>query len=177
MAEKQRKLTDSTMITIRNNSGGGVYFNNDMGILRGWENPNSIKKISLVELTQSMSQRGVYVLFDKGSLIIDEPDAGEIREILGLSELDEYILTLKEIKELITSKDYNDLRNVIKWSNKFQKDTIIQTAINEKISDANVINVIKEITGQDITSLIVTERAEDKKKEEKEESRPPRKKK
>ena len=26
------------MITIRNNSGGGVYFNNDMGILRGWEN-------------------------------------------------------------------------------------------------------------------------------------------
>lgn len=177
MAEKQRKLTDSTMITIRNNSGGGVYFNNDMGILRGWEKPNSIKKISLVELTQAMSQRGVYVLFDKGSLIIDEPDAGEIREILGLSELDEYILTLKEIKELITSKDYNDLRNVIKWSNKFQKDTIIQTAINEKISDANVINVIKEITGQDITSLIVTERAEDKKEEEKEESRPPRKKK
>ena len=46
----------------------------------------------------------------------------------------------------------------------------------KKISDANVINVIKEITGQDITSLIVNERAEDKKEEEKEESRPPRKK-
>lgn len=176
MAEKQRKLIDSTMITVRNNSGGGIYFNNDMGILRGWEKPNSIKKISLIELTQAMSQRGVYVLFDKGSLIIDEPDAGEIREILGLTELDEYILTLKEIKELITSKDYDDLRNVIKWSNKFQKDTIIQTAINEKISDANVINVIKEVTGQDITSLIITEKAEVK-KEEKEEVRPSRKKK
>lgn len=177
MAEKQRKLTDSTMITIRNNSGGGVYFNNDMGILRGWEKPDSMKKISLVELTQAMSQRGVYVLFDKGTLIIDEQDAGEIREILGLSELDDYILTLKEIKELIKSRDYDDLRNVLKWSNKFQKDTIIQTAINEKISDANVINIIKEITGQDITSLIVTEKAEAKKEEEKEEVRPSRKKK
>jgi len=177
MVEKTKKLTDTSLITIRNNSGGGVYFNNDMNILRGWENPNSIKKISLLELMQCMSQRGIYVLFEKGSLIIDELNAGEIREMLGLPELDEYILTLNEVKELLKSKDYEDLKNVLKWSNSFQKDTVIQTAISEKISDANIINVIKEITGQDITSLIVTEKAEAKKEEVIEESRPVRKKK
>jgi hypothetical protein len=175
MAEKQRKLTDSTMITIRNNSGGGIYFKNDMGILRSWEKPSSIKKISLIELAQALSHKGVYVLFDKGSLIIDEDNAGEIREYLGLPELDEYVLTLKEVKDLLHSKDYKELRTILKWSDNYQKDTIVQTAISEKV-DANTISVIKEMTGQDITSLIIVEKEEEIKEETKE-VRPPRKKK
>ena len=180
MAEKTKKLNDTTMITIRNNSGGGVYFKNDMGILRAWEKPNSVKKLTLLELTQAMSQYGVYKMFEKGLLIIEDNNIGEIREMLGLPELDEYILTLDEVKELLKSKDYDDLKNVLKWSNKFQKDTIIQTAISEKVSDANVINIIKEITGQDITSLIIDDKdnkAETKKEVNSEETRPPRKKK
>lgn len=180
MSEKIKKLTDTTMITVRNNSGGGVYFQNDMGILRQWEKPNSIKKLSLLELTQAMSQHGIYVLFEKGLLIIEDDSIGEIREILGLPELDEYVLTLNEVKTLLKSKDYDDLKNVLKWSNKFQKETIIQTAISEKVADANVINIIKEITGQDITFLIVEEKevkTELNTENDKKEVRPPRKKK
>ena len=144
-------LKDSTLISIINNTGGGVAYYNDMGILRRWEMPGSVKKIQLLELQQSISQTGVYNLFERGSLLIDHNDAVDVMDMLGLSELDEYVCTLDEIGELLNGSDYDDLKAVLKWGSKSQTETIISLATNQKLSDANVISIIKEVSGVDVT--------------------------
>ena len=144
-------LKDSTLISIINNTGGGVAYHNDMGILRRWEMPGSNKKIQLLELQQSISQTGVYNLFERGSLLIDHNDAVDVMDMLGLPELDEYVCTLDEISELLDGSDYDDLKAVLKWGSKSQTETIISLATNQKLSDANVISIIKEVTGVDVT--------------------------
>lgn len=142
----QKTFKDTTLIEIVNNTGGGLSYYNDMGILRRWERPGSLKKIQLLELQQTISQTGVYNMFERGSLLINHNDAVDIMDMLGIPELDEYVCTLDEIEELLNGSDYEDLRAVLKWGSKSQTETIISLATNKKIKDANVISIIKEIT-------------------------------
>lgn len=151
MAQNNLKINDNTMIDIKNNTGGGLAYRNDMGILRRWERPNSIKKIQFLELQQTISQIGVYNMFERGSLLIDHNNAKEIMDMLGIPELDDYICTLDEIEELLNGSDYDDLRGVLKWGSKSQTETVISIATNKKIKDANVISIIKEVVGVDVT--------------------------
>lgn len=162
MAEKNVKINDDTMITVKNNTGGGVSFRTDIGILRRWERPNSTLKIKLLELMQSISKTGVYNMFARGLLLIDEDNANEIMDILGIPELDEYVCTLDEIDELLKGVDYEDLRNVLKWGTKSQTETIISIAANKSIKDANVIKAIKDITGVDVTIEAPIEKEKEK---------------
>lgn len=147
----QKTFKDTTLIEIVNNTGGGLSYYNDMGILRRWERPGSLKKIQLLELQQTISQTGVYNMFERGSLLINHNDAIDIMDMLGIPELDEYVCTLDEIEELLNGSDYEDLRVVLKWGSKSQTETIISLAANRKIQDANVISIIKEITKVDVT--------------------------
>lgn len=145
------KLKDTTLIEVVNNTGGGVSYRNDMGILRRWERPGSPKRIQLLELQQTISQIGVYNMFARGSLLINHDNAQEIMDVLGIPELDEYVCTLDEIEGLLNGLDYEDLKAVLKWGSKSQTETIVSLAANKKIKDANVISIIKEVTGVDIT--------------------------
>lgn len=150
------KINNETLITVRNNTGGGIAYKNEMNILRRWDRPNfkrpnSIKKLQFLELQQSIAQRGVYNMFANGMLLIDENNAQEIMELLGIPELDEYVCTLEEITSLLDGVDYEDLENVLKWGTQTQTDSIITVATNREIEDANVIKIIKDVTGVDVT--------------------------
>jgi hypothetical protein len=147
----KNNLKDTTLIEVVNNTGGGVAYHNEMGILRRWERPGSIKKIQLLELQQSISQTGVYNLFERGSLLINHNNATDVMDMLGIPELDEYVCTLDEIEELLSGSDYEDLRAVLKWGAKSQTETIVSLATNKNLKDANVISIIKDVVGVDVT--------------------------
>jgi len=147
----KKTINENTMITIKNNTGGGIGFRTGLGILRKLDRPNSVMKIKLDELMQSISQSGVYNMFANGLILVDEDNASEIMDMLGLPELDDYVCTLEEIEDLLSGVDYDDLRNVLKWGTKAQNSTIITVANNKGIKDANVIQIIKDVTGVDVT--------------------------
>lgn len=163
------KIKDDALIRVKNNTAGGIAYENHMGILQRWGEPKAIRLIKFIDILQSLSNRGVYNMYSNGYLLIDQDNARDVMDELGLPELDDYVCSLDEIEDLLKGKDLEDLENVLTWGSKSQTETIVSIATNNIIKDANVTSIIKNVTGVDVTINY-----EDMKKDKSKSSKPAR---
>lgn len=155
------KLTNETMVEVINTSSGSAGYIPEMStVSKKWERQGAIKKVKLGELRDVIGTTGGYVLFSENILLIKDE---AIREELGLPELDEYVLTDKEIKDLLNTKSADDLEDVVQNCSEDMLDTITMTAIKEEVSDLNKIKVIEDYTGVDVVDAIKELREENPK--------------
>lgn len=156
-----KKFTNETMIEVINTSSGSAGYVPEMStVSKKWERQGATKKVKLGELRDVIGTTGGYVLFSENILLIRDPEA---REELGLPELDEYVLTDKEIKELLLNKSIDELEEVVQNCTDDMLDTITTTAINEEVSDLNRIKVIEDYTGVDVIEAIKEKQEENPK--------------
>lgn len=140
------------MVEVINTSSGSVGYVPEMStVSKKWERQGATKKVKLGELRDVVGTAGGYVLFEENILLIRDP---EVREELGLPELDDYVLTDKEIKKLLKEKSLDDLEEVVQNCTDDMLDTITNTAINEEISDLNKLQLIEDYTGVDVVEAI-----------------------
>ena len=146
------KLTNETMVEVIYTSSGSVSYVPEMSTVgKKWERQGATKKVKLGELREVVGRQGGYVLFAENILLIKNP---EIREELGLPELDEYVLTSKEIQDLLNNKSVEELEDVVQNCTDDMLDTITMTAINEEVSDLNKLQLIEDYTGVDVVDAI-----------------------
>ena len=147
-----KKFTNDMMIEVINTSSGSVGYTPEMStVSKKWERQGTVKKVKLGELRDVIGTVGGYVLFSENLLLIKDAD---VREELGLPELDEYTLTDREIKDLLNNKSVDDLEEVVQNCTDDMLDTITNTAINEEVSDLNKLQLIEDYTGINVVEAI-----------------------
>lgn len=153
-----KKFTNDMMIEVINTSSGSVGYIPDMStVSRKWERQGTVKKVKLGELRDVIGTVGGYVLFSENLLLIRDE---EVREELGLPELDEYTFTEKEIKDLLKNKSIDELEEVVQNCTDDMLDTITSTAIQEEVSDLNKLRIIEDYTGVNVVEAIKTHQEE-----------------
>ena len=147
-----KKFTNDMLIEVINTSSGSVGYVPEMStVSKKWERQGAVKKVKLGELRDVVGTVGGYVLFSENLLLIKD---AEVREELGLPELDEYVFTESEIKELLKNKSVDDLEEVVQNCTDDMLDTITTTAIKEEVSDLNKLQLIEDYTGINVVEAI-----------------------
>lgn len=146
---KPRKLTDSTIVEVYNNTTGIVSFMAGNKNYK-WDRADVPRKVPLGDIRELMYSAGGEKLLRECLLIKDI----DVREELGLPIEKEQILDKNDISQLLSNGTTNELESVISITNDGIKDKIVSTAINEQITDTSKMEVIQKHTGIDVYAAI-----------------------
>lgn len=159
---KQRKLTDSTIVEVFNNTSGVVGFRSESNRKKyRWDKPDSRRKVTLGELKDLVYSSGGFELL-KECLLIKDID---VRIELGLPIEKEHILDDNDIVQLLKNGTAEDLENVLSKTNSGIREKTSAIAIELEISDLNKLEIIERYTGVDVLAQIKEKREEKNKKE------------
>jgi hypothetical protein len=145
-----RTLQDDTLIEVWNNHGWGVSYLTDR-VTRTWQSPGLVKKIPFGELYEAISYKGNRVLFEEGALLIKD---NEVRMQLDLPPLDEFSLTLEEMKELLKSGNLEKIENFLQYCSNMALDAFVQVATDLPVTDVTIAKLISKYSNVDILSTI-----------------------
>lgn len=145
-----RTLQDNTLIEVWNNHGWGVSYTTDK-ITRTWQAPGLVKKVPFGELYEAMSYKGNRKLFEEGALLIKD---NEVRMQLDLPPLDEFSLTLEEMKELLKSEDLEKIENFLQYCSNMALDAFVQVATDLPVTDVKIAKLISKYSNIDVLSTI-----------------------
>lgn len=152
-----RKIDDNTLVEVWNNHRSSIGYTTDKGSTV-WHTPGLMKKIRMDELYDAFNVMGGRKLFAQGALLIKDND---IREKLGLAELDKYILDKEGMEELLNNGNLEEIEEFLQYCSDMLLETFTQAAINLPIKDMNVARLITKYSATDVLSVI-DERAADK---------------
>lgn len=145
-----KEFKDNDLIEVWNNLNWSVGYNTDRES-RVWQLPGSVKKITFGELIEVMGAHGSRKLFEEGALLIKD---NEVRDRLNLDPLDKYILDLKEMEELLKSKDLVKIEDFVQYCSNKMLDTFIQVAIKLPVKDIDLAKMLSSYSHIDVLSAI-----------------------
>ena len=108
--------------------------------------------MQIADIEELIGNADIYRLFDKNQLLIKDE---EIREYLRLKSLDNDYLDTEKIKEILTDSDSKKLEEIVETCEDSELDLIVDTVVKEKVKDRNVLGVIEDYTGLDLTEDIL----------------------
>ena len=150
-----KELKDDTQIEVWNNHGWGVSYVTDK-VVKTFSTPGMMRKVRFDELNEVMSFKGNRILFEQGALLIKD---NEVRERLNLPALNEYILSLEEMKELLLTKDIKKIEDFMQYCSNMLLETFARVAIKLPVTDMNTIKLITEYSSVDV-AMAIEENAE-----------------
>lgn len=149
MENKQKEITDSTIVRLYNEYGGVVDYKTD-NISRVIP-ANSFRDVELRELKELVIRDGKSGAFDKGFLMIKDD---KIREILGLELLNENNLSEDGIKKLFEERDFVRLESFLQYASNANLDKLVRVAIEMPVKDLDTANLIQAYSGKNIIQII-----------------------
>lgn len=152
-----RKLTDSTIVEVFNNTTGTVGFRTEGKGKRLWDKPDSVKSVTLGELKELINSAGGEKLLLECLLIKDIA----VREELNLPIDPEHLLDGTDVQKLLKD-DTEKLEEILENTNDGIKEKIASVAIEQKINDTDKMELIQEHTGIDVYAAIKEKKEEEK---------------
>lgn len=146
-----KKIKSSDKVRVYKNIVGSLSYRL-RGIFVFWERNLEYKDMQIADIEELIGNADIYRLFDKNQLLIKDE---EIREYLRLKSLDNDYLDTEKIKEILTDGDSKKLEEVVETCEDSELELIVDTAVKEKVKDRNVLGVIEDYTGLDLTEDIL----------------------
>lgn len=150
MATK-KTIKSSDKVRVYKNIVGSLSYRL-RGIFVFWEETVEYKDMLIGDIEEMLGHADLYRMFDKNKLLIK--DEG-VREYLRLEPLSDDYLDSGKIKELLTDGDSRKLEEIVEVCEDSELEMIVETAVKEKVKDRNVLGVIEDYTGLDLTEDIL----------------------
>ena len=150
MATK-KSIKPSEKVRVYKNIVGSLSYRL-RGIFVFWEETVEYKDMQIADIEEMLGHADLYRIFDKNKLLIKDE---EIREYLKLEPLDDEYLDSKKIKELLNDGDSKKLEEVVETCEDSELELIVDTAVKERVKDRNVLGVLEDYTGLDLTEDIL----------------------
>lgn len=155
-------MDKDTKVKVRNTIVGSVTINlPNLNFTREWPRKDSVVMIPFSILEEGMFDIGFSNLLQDGSLYIEDMEA---KKALGLEPDDakepENIIVLNENKMLFLMKtaSIDVFKDTLSKVSQEQVYNLAQYAIDHQINDFEKADILKQITGRDITKSILLER-------------------
>lgn len=138
----------------------GVYLPN-LNFIRVWPQKGSVVMVPFSVLEEGIFDIGFYNMLKNGDLYIEDM---EVKKALGLepdnAKEPENIIVLPENKMLFLLKtaSIDVFKDTLNKVSKEQAYNLAQYAIDHQINDFEKSDILKQITGRDITKSILLER-------------------
>lgn len=147
-------MENTRMIELKSNVKGDLtYVIRSRNIRRNFL-PGSKLRVSFEEVQEALCDLGIARMFQNGYLVFTNPqDAIDV----GFAEANEVAKNVKDPKEvldILTGGKNNDIYLLIKNANQPMQDLIIQTAVQNKLYDSNIVKWCKEFFHYDLLSAL-----------------------
>lgn len=127
--------------------------------IRSWDEKIGYKDMIISDVEEMLGQSDLYAMFNKNQLLIKDES---IREFLKLDPLNNDYLDSDKIKDLLALKDAQKLEEVIETCEDSELEMIVDTAVKEKVNDRNVLGVLEDYTGLELTEDLLNNNEESK---------------
>jgi len=164
MNNKRPILNDKTLIPIESicrGEAGYTINNGNFNIRRNWAKTGTVQEIEFKELKIAINEPGVREQFETYNKDFDRTEVNalliknaEVREKLGLIQLDKYVLDKDQIKDLLLNQPLKVLEDMIKNCSDSVLDNIIQISIELPLKDMNKISLLESYSEKKIKDYI-----------------------
>lgn len=144
------KLSEATLVEVWSNTHGSIGYTTDKA-KRVWQIAGTSRKVTLGELMETAGTVGGRNLLESGALLIKDNKA---RDYLGLPILDKYDLDIKQMQELLKSKDKEEIKDFLAYCSNQALETFVRVAIELPVTDMEISNLIRDYSGKDIVSVV-----------------------
>lgn len=156
MAEK---IKDSKKVRVYKNIVGNITYKLGSNIDEIWNDNVEYKDLTL-EKIKEMFSFGMFPAFEKNLLLIKDEN---IRDYLELPILIDDVLDKTLIKELIESKNYDKIEEVMVTCEENELDMIVDEVINGETTDRNIVGLVEDYTElTDLQDVIEEKKATNK---------------
>lgn len=145
----QQKNLDEAVVEIQNDYVCSIVYS--VGSVRRELPVGAKMKVKVKELYELVNTVGGRKVLEKGKILLKE---SEVRDYLGLPELDKYNPSLEEIKELIKNPDIDRLEELLMYCSSTTLEKIVNSAIEAPISNMQAARLIHQYSGKDVISII-----------------------
>lgn len=154
----------SKKVKVKNLTTGTIVVNvPDLRLHRIWERKGAIKVIDDEILQEAFYDPGVEYLFKQGMLKIEDEEVveqidPEIKNVIVLDDA--------QMRGMLKGKPLGEFKEKLKELPREQIFALVEFAIQNELIDMAKNDVLKEITGIDITRAVQLKRQEEEKTEE-----------
>lgn len=149
----EKLLDDQTIVKVFNNTTGSLGIHSNIANLT-WAGSDTERSIPLGKLKELFAMPGVRIMFERNSALIKED---RIREELGLDSLGKYDFDVPGIKALLKRADLAEFEDVLQFCSNKVLTMIIDLAKTERVTNVNMLNLIRVYSGIDLYELIKEE--------------------